>query len=125
MHSDFMTLSECFLDGGVVGVFVGNEVCSLDVATVWILTVSVEDFLVQFNVVVINSIIKSDGDHHWNILDWQVSGNGGTIFRTETIRQDTSLQVAWWSSVWIVFSIYIQKIEKICILKLKNRKMCR
>lgn len=46
MHSDFMTLSERFLNSGVVGVFVGNKVGGFDVATVWILTVSIEHFLV-------------------------------------------------------------------------------
>lgn len=106
MYSDFVTLSECFLDSGIVAVFVGNEVGGFDVTTVWIFTVSVEHFFVQFDVVVIDGIIESDCDHLRNILNWEVSGDGGTIFRTEAIRQDTSLQVAWWGSVWIVFSIY-------------------
>lgn len=111
MHSDLMTFSESFLNSGVVGVFVGNEVGGFDVATVWILTVSIEDLFVQFNVVVIDGIVERDRDHHRNFLDWQISGDGGTVFRAEAIRQDASLQVTWWGSVWIVFSIW--KIQEI------------
>lgn len=105
MYSDFMTLSECFMNSRVIGVFVGNEEGGLDITTIWILTLAIEHFLVQFNIVVVDGIIESDCDHHRNILDRQISWNRGAIFRTEAIRQNASLQIAWRRSVWIVFSI--------------------
>lgn len=108
MNGDFVTLASGFLNSRVVSVFVGNEVGGLDVATVGIFA-SLEHLLVQFNVVVVDGIIESDGDHHGNILGWQVTGNGGTIFRTETIGQHTNGRIAGRSAVGIVFNVCKKK----------------
>lgn len=105
VDSDFMTLAGGFLDSRVVGVFVGNKVGGLDVTAVGILA-ALEDFLVQFNVVVVDGIIEGNGDHHGNILGWQITGNGGTIFRAETIGQDTDSGVTGRSAIGIVFNVW-------------------
>jgi hypothetical protein len=40
----------------------------LDVASIRILSLSIEDFLVQVDVVVVYGIVEGDCDHHRNIL---------------------------------------------------------
>lgn len=104
VDSNFMTFTMSFLYSRVVGVFVGDEVSSLNVTTVGILA-TLEDFLVQFNIVVVNGIIESNGNHHRNILGRQVTGNSGTIFGTETIRQNTDRGITRRSTVRIVINI--------------------
>lgn len=87
MHWNFVTLAMCLLNSRIVGVFVRYEVCGFDVATVWILTFAVENLFVQFDVVVVDGIVKSDCDHHWYIFCLQASWDGCSIFGAEAIRQ--------------------------------------
>lgn len=68
MSCDFMPLAMRFLDGGVIGVFMAYKVGSLDVTAVRIFALAVEHFFIQFNVVIIDRIIESDGDHLGNVL---------------------------------------------------------
>lgn len=70
MHSDFVSLSVHFLYGGVIGVFVGDKECCLDITAVWIAAFAVEYFLVEANVVVINGIVECDGDHLGHVFVW-------------------------------------------------------
>ena len=99
-----MTLTMGFLYSRIVGIFVGDKEGGLNVATVGILAV-LEDFLVQFNVVVINGIIESDGNHHGYILGGQITGNSSTIFRTETVGQNANSRITWWGTVGIVVNV--------------------
>lgn len=75
-----MTSAMNVLDGGIVGVFMAHEESRLHIATIWVLTLAVEDIGVKLNVVIVDRIIESDCDHLWHIFGWQVSGNGGSIF---------------------------------------------
>lgn len=101
-----MTLSVSFLDGRVVGVFMRNEECGLDVATVGVFTFAVKDFLVQFDVVVVNSIIESNGDHLGDISSGQVTRDDGTVLGAEAVRQHTLGGVARRRPVGVVVDIY-------------------
>lgn len=48
-------------------VFMCNEECSFNVATVWILSLAIEHFLVMFVVVQINSTIECKQNYLWNL----------------------------------------------------------
>ena len=65
MNSDFVSLIVQVGNGTVIGVFVGNEESSLDIAIVGVLQVT-ENNVVQVDVVVVDSIVEGDHDHLWN-----------------------------------------------------------
>lgn len=68
MYSNFMTLAMHFLHCGVVGVFVGYEERCFDVTAVGIFTFTVEYFLVQTNIVVVDGVIESYCNHLRNVF---------------------------------------------------------
>lgn len=100
-----MPLTMCFLDGRVVGVFVRDEVSGLDVATIGIFAFSIEDFFVEFDVVVVDGVVESDSDHLRNVSGGQVAGDDGAILGAETVRQHALRRVARRSSVRIVVNV--------------------
>ena len=70
MHCDLMTSAMNILDSRIVGVFVANEESCLHITTVGVLAFSVENISIKFNVVVVDRIIKSYGDHLWYAFSW-------------------------------------------------------
>ena len=90
-----MTLVVHVLDSRVVGVLVRDKVGGLDVAAVGVLPLPVEDLIVQVNVVVVDGIVKGDGDHLGHVLAVgttgadlaEVSGHLGAILRAEAVGQ--------------------------------------
>lgn len=70
MHGDLVALAVSLLHGGVVGVFVGDEVSGFDIAAVRVLAFSVKYFLVEFDVVVVDGVVKGDCDHLRHIARW-------------------------------------------------------
>lgn len=81
-----MSLAVRLLHGRVVGVLVRDEEAGLDVAAIGILSVSVEDVLVQLNVVVVDGIIECDCDHLGNIFGWEVSRDRCAVLGAEAVR---------------------------------------
>lgn len=106
VNSDLVSFSVGFRNSRVVGVFVGNEVSRPDIATVGVFTFSVEDFFVEFDVVVVDSIIEGDGDHLGHVSGGQVAGDDGTVFGTEAVGQHTLGGIAGRSPVGIVVDVY-------------------
>lgn len=104
VHGNLVTLARSLLHGGVVGVLVGEEVGGLDVAAVGVLA-TLEDLLVQLNVVVVDGIIERDGDHHGHILGGQIAGNRGAVLRAEAVGQHAHSGIAGWSTVGIVVNV--------------------
>lgn len=98
-----MTFPVQILHRGIVGVFVRNEVCAANLATVWIATGAVEDFLVQVDVVDVDGTVEGEGDHLGHVGRLEVAGNSGTIGRAEAIGEDTLGWVAVGGSVGISF----------------------
>jgi hypothetical protein len=76
-----------------------------NVASVWVLSLPVEDLFVQVDVVVVDGIIEGDGDHHGNIFGWQVPGNRCAVLRAEAVGQNAHSWVAWRRTVGIGFDI--------------------
>lgn len=105
MDCDFVTFAVHFLRGGIVGVFVRYEVGGLYVAPVGVFTFAVKDFLVQFDVVVVDSVVEGDGYHLGYIFSRQVSGNGGAVFGTETVGKVADGRIAWWSAVGVIVDV--------------------
>ena len=81
----------------------------LDVTSVGVLSLLVEDLLVKVNVVVVDGIIKGDGDHLGNVVTvgsgWsnsaKTAGNLSSVLRAETIGQFADVGVASGSAVGI------------------------
>ena len=104
-----MTFPVHLLHGRVVGVFVRNEESRLNVATVGVLALAIEHFLVQFYVVVVDGIVEGDRDHLRDVLGGEVPGDGGAVFGAEAVRKDADGRVAWGRSVRVVFNIWRNK----------------
>lgn len=100
-----MTFPVSLLNSRVVTVLMGNEEGRLDVASVRIFTFSVEDFLVQLDVVVVNGIVEGDCDHLGHVLGGQVAGDDGAIFGAEAIGQHALRRVARGRAVGVVVHI--------------------
>lgn len=102
-YCDLVTTAVKILDGRVIGVFVGNEECSSDLAAVRILTLPVEDFFVQVDVVYVHGSVEGDGDHLGDLGWLDVPGNSGTIGGTVAIGKHALGRIAIWRAVWIGF----------------------
>lgn len=106
-----MSLSVRFLHGGVVGILVWDEEGGLDVTAVGIFAISVEDVLIQLNVIVVDGIIECDGDHLRDVLCWKISRDSSAILGAETVRQDTHCRIAGRSAVRVVVVIWTRQGE--------------
>lgn len=95
-----------FLDGRVVAVLVRDEEGGLNVATVGVLALAVEHFLVQLDVVVVDGIVETDHDHLWHVLGVKFAGDFSARFGTETVGQQADGWVTSWGSVRIRVQIY-------------------
>lgn len=100
-----MSFAMHFLYARVVGVFVRDEKCGLDIAAVRVFAFSVENFFVQINVIVVDGVVKGDCDHLGYIFGWEIARNGSTVFGTEAIGQVTNGWVAMWSTVGVTVDI--------------------
>lgn len=113
VSGDFVTKIVNVLNSRVVGVLVGNKEGRLDITTIGILPLPVEDLVVQVNVVVVDGVIEGDHDHLRNILAAGSSGsdiakfsrNLGTILRAEAVGQLTDGSITRRSSVGIGFNV--------------------
>lgn len=105
VHSNLVSLTVCFLHGRIVAVFVRHKIGGLNVTSVGILAFSVENLLVQLDIVVVDGIIEGDRDHHRHILSGQIARNRGSIFRTEAVRQEANSRVTGWRTVRVVVDV--------------------
>lgn len=105
MHSDLVTLAMGLLDGRVVAVLVRDEVRGFDVAAVGVLALSVEHLLVQLDVVVVDGVVESDGDHHGDVFGGKASGNRGAVLGAEAVGQDADGRVAGWGTIGVIVDI--------------------
>jgi len=113
VSGDFVTHIVDVLNSGVVGVLVRNKEGRLDITTVGVLPLPVEDLVVQVNVVVVDGVIEGDHDHLRNVLAVGSSGsdiakfsrNLGAILRAEAVGQLTDGSITRRSSVGIGFNV--------------------
>lgn len=103
-YGDLMTTSMQVLYASVIGVLVTGEERTTDLATVGVCTLTVEDFVVQVNVVNINGTVKGDGDHLRNVGWFKSSGNASSVSRAETIGKNTLRLVTIRSTIGIQFN---------------------
>lgn len=101
------------LNSGVVSVLVRDKEGRLDITTIGVLPLPVEDLVVQINVVVVDGVIEGDHDHLRNVLAVgssrsdiaKLSGNLGSILRTEAVGQLADGSITRRSSVRIGFNV--------------------
>lgn len=86
-----------------------NEEGRLDVATVRIFALSIEDLFVETDVVVVYRVVEGDRDHLGYLLEGQVTGDRGTVFRAETVGEYANGWVAGWRPVRIVVHVYFRR----------------
>ena len=95
------------LNSRIIWVFVRYKECSLDAATVWILTLTIENVFIQIDVVNIDGTVECQCDHLWHLTWFNVAWNTSSIGWTETIWQCTLGGVTFWSTVWIQIDGYL------------------
>merc|ERR1711981_501406 len=88
----------------------GHKEGGLYVTAIGIPPLSVEDLVVEVDVVVVDGVVEGDCDHLWDsvtpiVARAKVSRNLRTIFGAEAVEQLADVLVAEWSPVWIVFNI--------------------
>ena len=89
----------------------GHKEGGLYVTAVGIPPLSVEDLVIEVDVVVVDGVVEGDCDHLWDpvtsiVARAKVSRNLGTIFGAEAVGQLADVLVTKWSPVWIVFNIW-------------------
>jgi len=74
-----------FLHRRVIGVLVRHEERGFDVTPVGISAFAIEYFLVQFDVVVVDGIVKCDRNHLRDFFGRQVVWYSGAVFGAEAV----------------------------------------
>jgi len=115
VNGDFVALPVHLLDRGIVGILVRYEEGGLDVAAIRVFAFTVEDLLVQANVVIVDGIVESYRDHLGYVLGWEIARYRGTVLRAETVRQNAYGGVAGWCPIGII--VHIWNVEKIAIVQ--------
>jgi hypothetical protein len=106
VDGNFVTLAVSLLNGGVVGVLVGDEEGGLDVAAIGVAPLARgEHFLVQLDVVVVDGVIEGDDDHLGNVLGGQIAGDLGAVLRAEAVGQHADGRVARWSAIGVIVDV--------------------
>ncbi len=112
--SNLMTVLVHVLDRGVVGVLVGYKEGGLNLAAIGVLPLPVEDLLIEVNVVVVDGVIKGDGDHLGDVLAVGPGGPDlaessrhlGAVLRAEAVGELADAGVAGGSAVGIGVDVW-------------------
>lgn len=110
MCSNLMAPPVQFLYSRIVGVLMRHEEGALDLASVRVVPSFPEDSVVDVDVVVVDGIIESDGDHLGDCVGLQLSGDLGSVWGAETVGEDALVLVARGSSVGVLVNGW--KVEK-------------
>lgn len=102
--ADLVTATVEVLHGRVVGVLVRHEEGSADLAAVGVLALTVEDVLVQVDVVDVDGAVEGDGDHLRHLRRLNVAGNARSISRAEAVGQHALRGIAVWRTIRIQFN---------------------
>lgn len=89
------------LHGRIIGVLVRDEEGTADLAAVRILTLPVEDLVVQIDVVDIHGAVERDRDHLRHLLRIDVTGDASAVSGTVAIGQDALFGIAIGSAIRI------------------------
>jgi len=94
-----------FLHRRVVGVLVRHEERGFDVTSVGVPTFAIENFLVQFDVVVVDGIVKGDRNHLRDFFGWQVVRYSCAVFGAEAVGQNAYGWIARRCAIRIIIVI--------------------
>lgn len=84
---DLVSLAMQILHGRVVGVLVVHEEGASDLAAVGVLALTVEDVLVQVDVVDVDGTVEGERDHLRHLVGLNVAGDAGAVGRAEAVGQ--------------------------------------
>ena len=93
------------LDCRVVGVLVRHEEGRLDVASIRVLPLPIEDFVVKIDVRHVDGIVESHRHHLRYSLGVQIPRHRRAIRGTEAFWYLTDLRIANGCSIWIIVDI--------------------
>ena len=98
------------LDGGVVGVVVGHEEGALDVTTVGVSALLVEDLGVEVDVSDVDRVVEGECDHLGDqgapvVLGAEVPGDLGAVLGAEAVGQLAQLLITGGSAVGVGVSV--------------------
>lgn len=105
VHCDFVSFPVSFLYRRIVSVLVRHEERGFDVTPVGIPSFAIEYFLVQFDVVVVDGIVKGDSNHLRNFFGRQVVWYSGAVFRAEAVGQNAHGWIARRCAIRIIIVI--------------------
>lgn len=100
-HGDLVAASVKILHGRIISVLVRDEEGTADLAAVRILTLPVEDLLVQVDVVDVHGAVERDRDHLRHLLRIDVTGDASTIGGAVAVGQDALRGIAIRSAIRI------------------------
>jgi len=86
-NGNLVTSAVQILHGRVVGVLVVHEEGGADLAAVGILALTVEDVLVQVDVVDVDGAVERERDHLGHLVGLDVAGDAGAVGRAEAVGQ--------------------------------------
>jgi len=105
-NTNLVTLSMKLLHSRVVGILMGYEESAFSGATIRVETFAVEQFVENTNVLIVNSTVKGECDHHRKVGDLQLAPldtrSCGSISRTEAVGQQALGRVTNIGFVWIL-----------------------
>lgn len=99
--SNFVSLPVQLLYSWVVGVLVGDEESTLGRASVGVVTTVLEDTLIDDDVVVVDGVIESDGDHLGNGVGFELAWNLCAVRWAIAVGQDTLGLITRWGTIGI------------------------
>ena len=98
-----MAASVQVLDGRIVGVLVGDEEGTADLAAVGVHSVSVEDLVIEIDVVDVDGSVEGDGDHLGHLLGLKTSRDTRAVSRAVAVRQHALGRVAVGCTIRVSF----------------------
>ena len=89
-----VTLAVHLLDGRVVGILMRDEEGSLDHTSVGVVAAFFEDFIVEIDVVVVDGVVESDGNHLRNCVWLELSRDLSSVNRAEAVGKNALRLIA-------------------------------
>ena len=116
VSSDLVSEAVHVRDGGVVGVVVGHEECALNITSVGIPPLFVEDFTVQVNISNVDGVVEGEGDHLGHsvapvILGAEISGNLRAVLGAETVGEFAESFITGRGSVGVGVTVYNSRVS--------------
>ena len=110
VSSDLVSEAVHVRDGGVVGVVVRHEECALNITSVGIPPLFVEDFTVQVNISNVDGVVEGECDHLGDsvtpvVLRAEVARHLRAVLGAEAVRKLAQSFITWRGAVGITLTV--------------------